>query len=60
VHYRNSDQEQEQRQLAQQSKLAEIVEQVVTAPDMPSHEILQDFEAISKLPTDEDLLAALQ
>jgi len=54
VHYRNNDQEQQQKQLV------DIVNLVVTAPDMPSPEILQDFDAIEKLPTDEDLLAALQ
>jgi anti-sigma factor RsiW len=56
VHYRNSDQEQQQRQ----TKRVESVEHLVGAVPL---EILEDFDAISHLPlppTDEDLLAALQ
>lgn len=56
VHHRSSDREQ---------RIAESVAIVTGASDVPAPEILQDFEAISKLPptideADEALLAALQ
>ena len=52
VHYRNADHE----------KRVDSVAFVTSATDGLGPEILQDFEAIEKLPsaTDEDLLAALQ
>ena len=52
-HHRTNDQ--------QQQRVADSVAAVFPA-DVVSHEVFQDFEAVSSLPpaTDEDLLAALQ
>lgn len=50
------------RSFDQKERAIESVGIVASATDVPGPEILQDFEAIEKLPvaTDEDLLAALQ
>ncbi len=55
VHYRGDSN-------SQQAKMIESVVVYAAAGEVPSAEILADFEAIEKLPpaTDEDLLAALQ
>jgi hypothetical protein len=57
VHYRGDHDQQQQ-----QARMLETVARVTAAGDMPSPELLADFELIKKLPpaTDEDLLAALQ
>lgn len=54
VHYRKSD--------LQEKQVESVASFVTSVPDVPGPEILQDFDAIEKLPapTDEDLLAALQ
>lgn len=55
VHYRGDHE--------QQAQQARVIQSVVSAAEeMPSPEILADFDVIKKLPpsTDEDLLAALQ
>ena len=55
VHHRGEN----EQHLQQQAKLIESI----ATPDIPSPDIMADFEAIEKLPlppSDEDLLAALQ
>lgn len=55
VHYRKSD--------LQKERLETVASFVTSVPDVPGPAILQDFEAIQKLPpppTDEELILALQ